>query len=201
MTIPPSIIIAVEDELSGAVMSRLVEHSGLNIIINRIFNARGNTQLKIGMTKFREASRTFPHIVLTDLDRYPCPPELINAWNANRLPPQMLFRVAVREVEAWLLADRGGISKFLCVDINKIPQAPEAEEDPKRTLINIARKSRKRKFVQEIVPEVGSSASIGPHYNLHLINFVNSEWDIDKACQCAPSLAKALTRISTFLTK
>ena len=199
MTIAPSLVIAVEDELSGAVMSRLISFSGRNFTINRVFNARGNVRLKDGMTKFREASRVLPHIVLTDLDRCPCPPELINNWNANQLPPQLLFRVAVREVEAWLMADRAGIAKFLHIDISKVPHAPETEEDPKRTLINLARKSRKRRLSQEIVPETGSAAKIGPLYNTHFVNFVNSSWDIEQACLCAPSLARTLSRISTFL--
>lgn len=199
MTMLHSIVIAVEDELSGAVMNKLVEHSGRNLSVTRIFNARGNGKLRAGMNKYREASRIFPHIVLTDLDRCPCPPELIKTWKADQLPSQMLFRVAVREVEAWLLADRAGIARFLHIDVSKVPHLPEAEEDPKRSLINLARRSRKQKFAQEIVPETGSSASIGPLYNVHLVNFVNSEWNIDDACQCAPSLARALAKISTFL--
>lgn len=201
MIMTPSIIIAVEDELSGAVMSRLISFSGRNFAINRIFNARGNARLKDGMTKFRAASRVLPHIILTDLDRCPCPPVLIDNWKATQLPPQLLFRIAVREVEAWLLADRAGIAEFLHVDVSKVPHAPEAEDDPKRTLINLARKSRKRRLSQEIVPEVGSSAKIGPLYNTHFVNFVNTRWDIEQACLCAPSLARSLSRISTFLSE
>lgn len=199
MTITPSLVIAVEDELSGAVMSRLISFSGRNFTINRIFNARGNVRLKDGMIKFRAASRVLPHIVLTDLDRCPCPPELIDNWNANQLPPQLLFRIAVREVEAWLMADRAGIAEFLHIDVSKVPHAPEAEEDPKRTLINLARKSRKRRLSQEIVPEAGSAAKIGPLYNTHFVDFVDSRWNIEQACLCAPSLDRTLSRISTFL--
>jgi len=200
MTIP-SVIVAVEDELSGAVMSRLISFSRRDFLINRVFNARGNARLKDGMTKFREASRVLPHIVLTDLDRCPCPPELIDSWNAKQLPPQLLFRIAVREVESWLMADRKGIAAFLHIDISKVPQAPEAEEDPKRTLINLARRSRKRRLSLEIVPEAGSSAKIGPLYNTHFVNFVNSDWDIEQARLCAPSLDRTISRISTFLTE
>ena len=201
MTIASSLVIAVEDELSGAVMSRLISFSGRNFTINRVFNARGNVRLKDGMTKFCEASRVLPHIVLTDLDRCPCPSELINNWNANQLPQQLLFRVAVREVEAWLMADRAGIAEFLHIDVNKVPHAPETEEDPKRTLINLARKSRKRRLSQEIVPEVGSTAKIGVLYNTHFVNFVNSQWNISQACLSAPSLKRTLSRISTFLSE
>jgi hypothetical protein len=198
MTIP-SVIVAVEDELSGAVMSRLISFSGCNFTINRVFNAHGNVRLKNAMTKFRAASRVLPHIVLTDLDRCPCPPELIDNWNANQLPPQLLFRIAVREVEAWLMADRAGIAEFLHIDVSKVPHAPEAEEDPKRTLINLARKSRKRRLSQEIVPEAGSTAKIGTLYNTHFVNFVNSRWDIGQARLCAPSLDRTLSRIANFL--
>ncbi len=201
MTITPSIVIAVEDELSGAVMCRLILFSGRNFTINRVFNARGNVRLKSGMNKFREASRVLPHIVLTDLDSCPCPPELIEKWNAKQLPSQLLFRIAVREVEAWLMADRAGIAEFLHIAASKVPQAPETEADPKRTLINLARKSRKRRLAQEIVPEVGSSAKIGPLYNSHFVNFVNTCWNIEQARLCAPSLDRALARIVTFLAE
>jgi hypothetical protein len=201
MTISASLVIAVEDELSGAVMSRLIAFSGRNFKINQVVNTHGNVRLKNGMTKFRAASRVLPHIVLTDLDRYPCPPILINDWNANQLPPQLLFRIAVREVEAWLMADKAGIAEFLHIDVSRVPKAPEAEEDPKRTLINLARKSRKRRLSQEIVPDTGSSAKIGPLYNSHFINFVNTRWDIEQACLCAPSLNRTLSRISTFLSE
>lgn len=198
MTLPPSLIIAVEDELSRAVMEKLISFSGRNFAI-RVFNARGFGELKKGMNKFREASRVLPHIVLTDLDRYPCPPALLDNWGATQLPSTLLFRIAVREVEAWLLADRVGIAEFLHIDVHKVPQAPEAEDDPKRTLINLARKSKKRRLSQEIVPAIGSSAPIGPFYNPHFINFVNTRWDIEQARQCAPSLDRALSRISSFL--
>jgi hypothetical protein len=77
-----SLIIAVEDELSGAVMERLLSVSGWTFNA-RVFNARGFGALKRGMAKFREASKSLPHIVLTDLDRYPCPPALLDDWGGQ----------------------------------------------------------------------------------------------------------------------
>lgn len=180
-------------------MERLLSYSGSNFV-TRVHNVHGYGKLKKGMTKFREASRFIPHIVLTDLDRSPCPPSLIDDWKATELPTNLLFRIAVREVEAWLLADRTGISEFLHIDVTKVPYYPEMEDDPKRSLINLARKCRKRRFSEEIVPGPQSSASIGPLYNYHFINFVNTRWDIREACQNAPSLDRALSRISSFLS-
>lgn len=194
-----SLVIAVEDELSGAVMEKLIAFLGRSFAI-RVVNARGYGTLKKGMNKFREASRVLPHIVLTDLDRYPCPPVLLDDWGARQLPANLLFRIAVREVEAWLLADRVGIAEFLDIDLQKVPQAPETEGDPKRTLINLARKSRKRRLSREIVPATGSAATIGPFYNPHFINFVNTRWNIVQARRYAPSLDRALLRLTSFLS-
>lgn len=194
-----SLLIAAEDELSCAVMQRLIEASGRQFLASRILNTRGNDQLKKSMAKFKAASSVVPHIVLADLDRHPCPPALIEQWQANVLPPSMLFRVAVREVEAWLLADRQGLAQFLNIAINKLPHEPEAEADPKRTLINLARKSRKRRLAQELVPATGSAARIGPLYNARMREFVCNTWNVQRACDIAPSLARTVSRISTFL--
>lgn len=194
-----NLLLAVEDELSAAVMCKLVRATGRGFVITRIMNARGCGQLKAGMAKFRTACHVLPHVVLTDLDQYPCPPALIAAWKAKALPPQLLLRIAVREVEAWLLADRDGIANFLSVAKNKVPQDPEAEVDPKRTLINLARKSRKRRFSIELVPETGSSASIGPLYNVRLSEFVTTNWDVERARTASPSLDRALSRLASFM--
>ena len=194
------IAMVVEDELSGAVMRKLIAATGRGFVIDRIINERGNSQIKIGMQqKYRSSSYVLPHVVLTDLDRYPCPPALLNNWNVTDLPPQLLFRIAIREVEAWLLADREGIAEFLHVAVNKIPHAPEAEDDPKRTLINLARRSRKSRLAQELVPAPGSSASIGPLYNARLTEFVHDKWNVDQAKLLADSLSRTLNRLSIFL--
>lgn len=63
-------------------MERLLSVSGWTFNA-RVFNARGFGALKRGMAKFREASKSLPHIVLTDLDRYPCPPALLDDWGGQ----------------------------------------------------------------------------------------------------------------------
>jgi hypothetical protein len=199
MTIALSLRVAVEDELSGAVLARLIAGFGYSIPQHNIHNARGNARLKAGMAKFKQASRVIPHIVLTDLDLISCAPALIADWQATQLPPTLILRIAVREVEAWLLADKTGIAEFLHVDANKIPHSPEILDNPKQALINLARKSKKRKLARDIVPAKGSSAPIGLLYNFHFINFVNTRWNIDQARLAAPSLDKAILRIASFL--
>lgn len=195
-----AVLVAVEDELSAAVARRLIAAVDRGFVIDRIVNARGNEALRAAVPKFKSASHVLPHLVLTDLDRSPCPPDLLKKWGATNLPPQLLVRVAVREVEAWLLADRSGIADFLAISEIKVPSNPERESDPKRTLINLARRSRMRRLTQELVPAAGSSNQIGPLYNARLEEFVSSQWNVIRARTNAPSLDRTLARLSTFLS-
>ena len=146
------ILIAAEGDLDCAVISKLCSFSARRYIIDRQINAHGFGQLKAGMAKFHAASHAIPHVLLTDLDRYNCPPALINDWSVNKNLPGLLFNIAVREVEAWLLADRDGIAAFLHIPPNKVTQYPENEPDPKQTLINLARRSKKKALCRRDCP-------------------------------------------------
>jgi hypothetical protein len=199
VTYLPPVVLAVEDELSGMVLRRLLAESNRGFVVDRLVVERGFGQLKVGIPKYRSASRSLPHIVLTDLDRYACPSELLADWRATRLPPSMLLRIAVREVEAWLLADRAGIASFLHVPKAKVPSDPETIADPKQMLVNLARKSRRRRLAEEIAPCAGSAAPIGPMYNSHLSEFASTGWNVVSARISAPSLDRAMSRIAQFM--
>ena len=193
---PDSLNVIVEDVVSETVMYRLLTHVGYpGEIIYRI--TRGNDQIKKNLPKYKGASRVVPHIVLTDLDRHPCPPALLDNWDVGELPPTMLLRIAVREVEAWLLSDRQGIASFLDAAVEKVPFSPESEDDPKQTLFSVIRKSRKRRLVNEMVPQPG--AHIGPLYNERMCDFALNHWHIEAAVENAPSLSRSIRRLSEFL--
>lgn len=190
------IVLVVEDSLSEAVLCKMVTFS--KHVIERVFVTRGNDQIKKGIEKYKNASNVFPHVVLTDLDQYPCAQALLVNWGATNLPPRLLFRIAVREVESWLLADREGISQYLQIPLNKIPLQPEMEMNPKQTLINLARKSKKKRLISEIVPAIGSKAPIGSLYNVRMGEFVIHQWNIQRASENSESLKRAMKRIVEF---
>ncbi|PKN22589.1 MAG: hypothetical protein CVU24_16435 [Betaproteobacteria bacterium HGW-Betaproteobacteria-18] len=191
-----SLNIIIEDILSEAVMKRLlayVKYAG-----NTTYRCTcGNGKIKANVDKYKAASRVVPHIILTDLDRYLCPSALLAAWGVSNLPPTMLLRIAVREVEAWLLSDRNGIASFLHTAIEKVPFLPETEYDPKQTLFSVVRKSRKRRLVEGMIPQPG--AHIGPLYNEYMCDFALNHWQIGAAVKNAPSLTRNISRISAFL--
>lgn len=123
-----------------------------------------------------------------------CPPSVVTQW----LPHQShlhVFRVVVREIESWILADRTGIAKFLGVPLAKIPHDPESLSDPKQVLINLARGSRQRAVRDALVPPEGYSSSEGPLYSSEIARFISRTWDAQKARELSGSLDKCIERL------
>ncbi|CAN5726255.1 hypothetical protein BH11PSE13_BH11PSE13_26850 [soil metagenome] len=193
------VALVVEDELSLAVMLKVLAFSERGYTVLRPLVERGVDNIRKSLTKYRNASRALAHVVVVDLDEAACAPLLRAQWGLVTLPDRMLFRVAVREVEAWLLADRAGFANFAGILPSKISQTPEALSDPKQALLNFVRSSRNRRLVQEIVPKQGTSMSKGRLYNERLGEFVRNEWDVATAMQAAPSLQRTVMRLKDFL--
>lgn len=190
--------IAVEDKLSEAVLRILIEKYGTDLSVQTCYCRGGSGYLKKKIRAFNHAARVIPFFVLTDLDRTVCPPELIHKWLVEERHPHLLLRVAVKEVESWLLADRENLSHFLSISIARVPLNAEIIENPKEFLISLAHHSRKRAIREGIVPRPGSTAFYGPDYNNLLISFVLEEWDTEIASRNADSLARAITAIKSF---
>ncbi|WP_197673209.1 hypothetical protein [Leptolyngbya sp. O-77] len=112
--------------------------------------------------------------------------------------PNLIFRVAVVEVEAWLLAHREAFAEFLGISVNLIPHNIDSEPDPKRLLIELTKRSRRRSLRDAIVPPQGSTAKIGRDYNGQLIQFVNQNWQANTARACSRSLDRAMNAIAHF---
>lgn len=192
------VLLVVEDELSGFVLRKLVEELGNGLSVHSVQIMGGFGKIQTGIQRFKNASNVTPHIVLTDLDTRVCAPRLLKDWGVDSVTKNMLFRVAVREVEAWLLADREGVAQYLNLPLAKMPQHPDIENDPKQTFISLVHRCKKRRLVEELVPATGSSASIGPLYNTRMGAFVRDSWNIQRAAANSDSLSRAVLRISSF---
>jgi len=189
----------VEDVLSLSVMQKVLAHTNRGYAVIRTLNESGVDKIRMSLSKYRNASRVLAHVVLVDLDNMPCAPALRQQWGMAVVPDTLLFRVAVREVEAWVLADRAGFARFAGIPASKVSQAPETLADPKQALINLVRQSRHRRLVADLVPEQGTSMSKGPMYNERLGQFVREKWDVTAAMQAAPSLQRTVDRLKHFL--
>lgn len=201
MEIPINLV--YEDDLSREVLLRLIDSPAVRSS-DRCFSVgtkrpgRGYGYLKKNIIGFNQASKGMPYLILTDLDDRECAPLLINEWLPQTRNPNLIFRIAVREVESWLLADDAGFARFLGIAKHKLPRNPDDLPDPKATLINLARTSRKRDIKADIVPRPGSTAKQGPAYNDCLISFVKDTWNPEKARRHSQSLEKALRALETF---
>ncbi len=192
-----SIVIAGEDTLCIKVARKLLERFGRFKIENEQ-NYHGKENLKKKIKSYHNmAYKNLPSLVITDLDTDECAPKLINDWLGYRPHEKFLFRIAVKEIEAWLLADREAISKFLGVKKNKIPFYPENLDDPKQTLINLARYGKKQ-IKDELVPHENSTATIGPGYNNKLSEYIHVLWNLNRAAKNSDSLARTIESIKSL---
>ena len=189
------VVLATEDALSEAVGQRMVKDAGSGLIVTQMLRRRGFGYLRSGMRNFCQIARYTPVLLLTDLDTEECPATLIEDWSRrDAIPKQLLFRVAVRQVESWLLADRDGIARLLRVSVRQLPSDPDVLPDAKRSLLQLAQRAP-RAIRDDLVAERGAAAAQGLGYNAVLSNFVRTSWDLSVAVHRSNSLARAHTRV------
>ena len=108
-----SVNILVEGRTDEPVAKRLLGHVGLEA--GTVYGKRGKPHLLERLPNYNKAADHLPWFVIVDLDMdTSCPPEAIATWLPNP-SSAMRFRVAVRAIEAWLMADRENMAKFLGV--------------------------------------------------------------------------------------
>lgn len=184
------ITIAAEGDVDAQVCERLIRLAGHEAGPAYVRGGKGNLDSKL--PAYNNAARYAHWLVLRDLDHDAgCAPELVQAL----LPDPsdfMCLRVAVRSVEAWLMADRERISRYLGVPLNVVPLDPDMEEHPKTTMVNLARRSSKRNIREDMVPEPGHSRSVGPGYTARITEFAISLWRPSAASRSSRSLSSCI---------
>ena len=187
--------------MDEAVLHRLLEHAGF--AAGPIYGKKGKQYLHAKVDAYNQAARRLPWVILVDLNHeVDCVPLLRASWLPDPAP-MMCFRVAIREIEAWLLADRERFSAFFSVARSRIPQNAEATDNPKQTVIDLAKHSRRREIREEMVPRSGSGRDVGPAYNSRLIEFVTDTttgWRPDVAVNHSESLRRCVQCLSRFST-
>ena len=191
-------LVAVEDELSEVVALKLLE--GKVAYNPRVLRKNGYGYLKKNLKSFCETARNVGRVlIVTDLDSTTCAPQLIKNWfGATIKPDRMLFRVAIREVEAWIMADRDAFARFLGIEVDKIEKNMEGLADPKRYLLQLSEHVKDRKLKHDLIKKEKAIAVQGLGYNKRLSEFTSNHWCPQRASENSPSLAKAVTRIEAW---
>jgi hypothetical protein len=198
MTTPIPINLAFEDALIESLMLRILATIPAQYATRTIYNRGGYGYLKRTVNGFNNAAKGIPFLVVTDLDRHECPPALINDWLTSPKHDNLLIRVAVREAEAWVLADREGFAGFLGISVSRVPVDVEAQPDPKEILIQLARVSRRKFMRDDLCPRRNSTSKVGPNYNARLGNFISTDWNLDAARLNSASLNRTINRLVSF---
>ena len=193
---------AVEGPVDESILRILLDYSGLRP--GGIYGKSGKSFLRQKIQAYNHAASYSPWIILVDLNHdAECAPVLRKLWLPNPALG-MFFRIAVREVEAWLLGDQERIAAFLGVAHSKIPQNPENLDDPKQFMIELASNSRRREIREDMVPRPGSGRKIGPAYTSRLVEFATNRmfgWRPGVAARHSDSLNRCLRRLRSLLKK
>lgn len=190
--------IACEDVLSEAIALKILDGSN-KFSIGTIYRRNGKTYLRQKVTGFNNASKGMPYFFLVDLDKDECAPKVISEWLGGQTKNKnFIFRIAVEEIESWLLADRQNFSSFVGIRKDLIPLDSDLIPNPKEFLVNVIRKSSKREIKTAIVPKTKSTALVGPNYNGKLIEFINTSWSLIEARLNSRSLEKTIKAIDSF---
>jgi hypothetical protein len=194
----------VEDPPSAAVARRIVEYANKKHGVFFRFkdgfpvDQHGYGNIIKKMPKLVEMAKSGIHsFIISDLDRAECAPARMRDWLNQRyeirlkIPTALIFRIAVREIESWIMADRENLASFIGIAAANFSKDPDMLPDPKQHLLNVIRQKGKKKWHQDMLPQ-SPTATIGPLYNEKICLFVKEHWNPTCAESISPSLARAI---------
>lgn len=194
---PPFITAAVEGITDEAVAGKLISHVGAEM--TAVYGKQGKAYLLQRLAGYNHAAQYAPWFMLVDLDRdADCAPLVLRSWLPSPAA-KACFRVAVRAVEAWLIADAEALADFLAIPLNRVPDQPEALDDPKKTTVDLARSSRCKAIRDDMVLRDGSGRAVGPAYSSRMVEFVRDCWRPHVAAKRANSLNRAIRALSQMM--
>ncbi len=194
------IYLAVEDVLSEHIAKKIIDKYMKGYAPYPVGRKSGQSHILKKLSSYRKSAQKLPFLILVDLDRKECAALFKRELFGDKpLEKNLLFRVAVREIESWILADKSGFCSYFGVPKDKLSDNPDDLEDAKQFLINAVQKYCKDKvYKADIAPSKQSGAVVGPAYNSSLLQFIDSSWSLDKAQAISPSLKRCVRALRNF---
>lgn len=189
-----TVSVATEGAVDSAPARRVCKEVGLEVVA--VHGERGKQRLDRSLDGYNAAARHGSWFVLRDLDADAgCAPDLRERLLAT--PSRgMTFRIAVREIESWLIADHSSFSRYFAVSAERVTNDPESIRHPKDYLVGVVRHSRSRRMREDVVPRDRSRARVGPGYASRLIEYIWTAWSPMTASTRSESLRRCLDRLS-----
>ncbi len=192
----------VEGVVDEALLRRIC--ASLNITLGPVYGRYGKQYVLQRLNAYNNSARFRHWIVLLDLDNdASCAPEILPTWlpAPSRL---MEIRVAVRELEAWILGDRERIARYLSVPLAQVPASPELLSDPKQVMVGLGRRSNRRSIREDLVPSPGGGQAVGPAYTSRMVEFISDSsrgWRPDVAAANCDSLRRCMQAMTELIAK
>jgi hypothetical protein len=188
------IAVATEDELSEAIALRLISELKRPHHVTHALRRNGFGYLQSKMDSWCQMAEHQIMMVLTDLDQANCLVEFRDQWLADRpLPTSLIFRIAVREVESWVLADHQAMRELVGKK-GVLPTQPDALPDPKQALLGLG-KTAPKSVRDDLIRTIDGQLRQGVGYNARLKHWINTAWSPERAAERSPSLFRARIRI------
>lgn len=199
MTAQP-IGVVVEGQIDRVAVESILATRSLAIDPHRVIVTGGKQRFDARLATYNLAARHGPWLALRDADHDAsgCPVALRRSLLTVSQSPALCLRLAVRTLEAWLLADAEAFSAYFSVPRSTIPRDSEVLDRPKETLVNACRSSKRREVRTAMVPPPGAKGA-GPEYTAFISRFCREAWRPDVAADAAPSLRRTLLEIDRLV--
>jgi hypothetical protein len=190
-------IVFTEADLDAAILEYLMQRCGIDTNQFVFIPTGGKSKLDRRLAEANRSARALSVIVLRDMDFDACCPGELVEKLVRRRNAGLLIRIAVREIEAWLLADRDGFGSFMGVASNRIPEQTDNIGSPKDLVLSLAWHSKKSGIRADMV-DITDINQEGPAYAERLLEFAWFHWSVDDAAERNISLRRCLSRLSTL---
>ena len=187
---------AVEGWGDEPVAEKLIRAAGRQP--RRILSAGGKSKLDPKLPGFNLSARHHPWLIIRDLDNDGdgrCFPDILARFIGGEISGRLAFRLPVRSVESWLLADRESFSDFFHVPPSKVPSDPDQLDNPKLAVVAACRSSGQRGIRLAMVPRQKSGRAVGAEYAATIREYAVSQWRLPQASVGSPSLRRTMERI------
>lgn len=190
-----STFIATEDLPSLTLVEKILSEKNRFYITNR-FPTSGFGFLKKNMKKFNKLAKHYVVTVITDLDNNKLDPiKFKQKWFSSTYNSGLIFELAIVEIESWILADYTSFSEYFSISLPPIKETDNID-DPKQKLFELVKKSKSKDIRDAILPTKG--ATIGPEYNITIVDYISKCWDLNRAKKNSSSLKHFNVCLNSF---
>lgn len=193
-------IIAFEDVVHEAILRKIIP----TLEDDSWIITGGKVKLDMRVTEWTKAAPYQKIIVLRDLDNDEyCAPEFLRTRRLVGVHENFVFRLSVREAEAWILADKQSFCNHFRCSYQRLDRLNVDQiDDPKKLLLKTIHNGRLTGNRKRLIVDKKDGEFIQLHgYNTEIINYIETSWNLNAAIRNSESLKRSTTAIRELLSR